>query len=118
MAMAKESLEPKKASSVEAEHSQHKLANLEIEIHRDGAGAVTGHTVRHHFLPKSTKSGAFSERPPAASYPFDGDGQSAQHGHILTHIGKHLGIEGPKGMIEAENKPGEADDEGTDGNAG
>lgn len=110
-AATEEQIKPNKESSIENQKSEHKLSRLEIEIHRGPKGEVTGHTVHHEFEPKSTKSGAFMERPPRASYPFGADGHSHEHGHIAEHISKHLGIKAPKGMVEVENKPGEDDDE-------
>lgn len=118
---AGESNKPKEASSIEHEHSQHNLANLEIEIHHDKGGSVTGHTVHMREMPKKSKNGAFTEYPDRISHPFGADGMSTTHGHMLHHIAKHLGLSVPsgnKGMIEAENKEGEGDDDHIDGNAG
>lgn len=112
MAMAKEAMKAPKAPEDSAkETSANKLARIEIEIHHDPKGNVSGHTVHHNFMPKGSKSGAFMERPESGSYSFNSHGHSEEHGPMMEHIGKHLGIEGGKGMIEAENKPGQDDDD-------
>ena len=69
----------------------HNIRRIEIEVHRDQAGKVTGHTVQHHYMPaKTTKSGAFSEYDSPTAHPF-----SAKEGHKITaHIAKHLNLSG------------------------
>src|SRR6266481_5173147 len=58
------------------------LRRMEIEVHHDKAGKVTGHTVSHHYMPdKKSKSGAFSDYPEATSHPFGAD----QHEEMMDH---------------------------------
>lgn len=111
--MGSESSSPSKTSSTENEHSQHKLSRIEIEIHRDGEKNISGHVVTHHHEPTASKSGAFTDLGKPESYVFDGDGHSSTHGHLADHMAEHMphifGAE--KGMVEAENKTGQGDDE-------
>jgi hypothetical protein len=73
---------------------------MEVEIHRGPGKAVTGFTVRHHMMPKPTKSPAFSEDT-THEYPFDAKGQSATHGDMMEHMADHLGMGGAEAAAEA-----------------
>lgn len=110
--MGSESTEPNKTSSTENEHSAHKLSRIEIEIHRDGEKNISGHVVTHHHEPTASKSGAFSDYGKPESYVFDGDGNSSTHGHMADHMAEHMPhiFGASKGLIEAENKGGQGDD--------
>jgi hypothetical protein len=59
------------------------------------------------MMPKaSSKSGAFMEHS-RESYPFGADGHSSTHGHMLDHIGTHLGMGGEREEeAEEEIAPG------------
>ena len=70
------------------------IHSMRSEIHRGPKNEVTGHTVHHEMMPKSTgKSGAFMENT-HHSFPLDANGESSTHGNMLDHIGEHLGLEG------------------------
>jgi hypothetical protein len=89
-----------------------KLRRMEIEVHRDQSGKVTGHTVSHHYLPnQKSKSGAFSEYPETTSQPFG----KGQHEAMMDHIDNHLGIAstGAKDVakVEAEEPGSEGEGE-------
>jgi hypothetical protein len=91
------------------QHMKHNIREMRIEVHRGQDGAVTGHTVHHMMMPKSTKkSGAFMEYQ-QHSYPFDADGHSNQHGHMSDHIAEHLGLSQPEGHEREEDDEHEAE---------
>ena len=70
-----------------------KMSDMRIAIMRGGDGKVTGHIVHHEYMPKSTKSGAFMERPEAEAHPFGPKGEKVGHGMgMIEHLKKHLGI--------------------------
>lgn len=84
----------------------HAIREMRIEIHRGPKDEVTGHTVHHHMMPKAAnKSAAFMENT-EHSFPFGADGESSTHGHMLDHIGEHLGIlgEAAKGVAQEEKE--------------
>jgi hypothetical protein len=88
---------------------KHNIHRMEIEVHRGPKMEVTGHTVHHHMMPKSTKkSGAFMQTEHHA-YSFDADGHSAEHGHLSDHVAEHLGISQPEPHERAEDNEGEAE---------
>lgn len=106
------SKETAKGREMEAKHEDdmakgHNLREMRIEVHRDGKGKVSGHTVHHHLMPKpASKSGAFMSED-RESYPFGADGHSSTHGHMLDHIGSHLGMgEAEEEQAEEEIAPG------------
>ena len=84
------------------------IHRMEIEVHRGPKQEVTGHTVHHHMMPsKASKSGAFME-PTHHSFPFDADGHSSTHGHMMDHIADHLNLGSPTENAKeeaAENEP-------------
>jgi hypothetical protein len=80
---------------------KHNIHEMRIEVHRDGKGNVSGHTVHHHMMPKkASKSGAFMEHQHEA-YSFGPDGHSKEHGHMLDHIGEHLHVGGQEAPNDA-----------------
>lgn len=98
-----------KKGSSEMKKAGHKIREIRIEVHRDAKKGVTGHTVHTHHMPKATgKSGAFMEDT-HESVPFDANGESKSHGHMLDHIAGHLGIQG---AAEAEPDGDEGEGEG------
>ena len=106
--------ETEKGREMERKHerdtmSKHNIREIRVEVHRDAKGAVTGHTVHHHMMPKATKSPAFMENT-EESYPFGAGGESANGGANLGgHIMQHLGM-GDKSKEAKQD--GEADTEG------
>jgi hypothetical protein len=76
----------KKGSSAMKDHG---MRRMEIEVHRDGAGKITGHTVTHtpYEKPKSSKSGAFYQEPKRSEFPFS----AKDHKSMLAHITENLG---------------------------
>lgn len=64
------------------------LREMRIEVHRDAAGKITGHTVNHEYeRPKQkTSSPAFYEERPKASHPFG----AGEHEAMIDHIDEHL----------------------------
>lgn len=90
-------------------NAPHKIREIRIEVHRDAKKGVTGHTVHTHHMPKATgKSGAFLEDT-HESVPFDANGESKSHGHMLDHVGKQLQMQG---AAEAEPDGDEGEEEG------
>jgi hypothetical protein len=80
------------------------LREMRIELHHGPGKEVTGHTVHHHMMPKKTsKSGAFMEET-HHSYPFDAEGHSGQHGHMLDHIAHHLDLTGAESEDAAKEE--------------
>lgn len=64
------------------------MRELRVEIHRGPKPkrAVTGYTVHHHMMPKSTgESGAFMEHE-THTQPFSAD----EHEAMLDHVQEHL----------------------------
>lgn len=107
--------ETAKGREMERKHEEkmknapHKIREIRIEVHRDKKQGVTGHTVHTHHMPKATgKSGAFLEDT-HESVPFDANGESKSHGHMLDHIGSQLGMQG---AAEAEPDGDEGEEEG------
>lgn len=90
------------AMAKEAGETKHNLKGMRIEIHRGKDGEVTGHTVHHEFEPKSTKSGAFMERPPEASYPFGAGSGKEVGAHVAKHLGGGSAEAGRKEPVEAK----------------
>jgi hypothetical protein len=88
----------KKGSSAMKDHG---MRRMEIEVHRDGAGKITGHTVTHtpYEKPKSSKSGAFYQEPKRSEFPFS----AKDHKSMLAHISEHLGADAAT-EPEAEGK--------------
>jgi hypothetical protein len=86
----------KKGSSAMKDHG---LRRMEIEVHRDGAGKITGHTVTHtpYEKPKSSKSGAFYQEPKRSEFPFS----AKDHGSMVDHVAEHLGGKGEEKETEA-----------------
>ena len=110
------SKETAKGAEMEKKHedkmkkgSGHNLRRMEIEVHRDKAGAITGHTVHHYSEPpkSSSKSGAFLDGPDHTAHPFG----AGQHKEMLAHISKHLSSSG-LAAAESGEPGGEGDDEG------
>jgi len=102
----------KGSAAMKKAETPHQIREMRIEIHRGPKGEVTGHTVHHHMIPKPTKSAAFMENT-EHSFPFGADGHSTSHGHMLDHIGEHLGIlsEAAKGVAQEEKEEGEGEGE-------
>lgn len=72
---------------------EHGLRRMEVEVHRDGAGKITGHTVTHTPFEKpktSSKSGAFYSEPKRSEFPFSAKDNEA----MIDHVSEHLGGEG------------------------
>ncbi len=93
-----------------AKESPQTMKGMNIQIHRDGEGKVTGHMITHEFEPKSTKSGAFMERPKEATHMFGPKGEKVGSGmEMMSHLKKHLGVgaaPSPK-TEQAEMEPSE-----------
>jgi len=104
-------------SSVPAK-GPHKIREMRIEVHRGPKNEVTGHTVHHHMMPSRTKSspsGAFMENT-EHSFPFDANGESKSHGHMLDHIADHLKLGEPEGgESEAGEEPEGEEEEAGEG---
>lgn len=85
----------------EAKMKSSGLREMRIEVHRDPAGKVTGHTIHHEHVAKPSKSGAFSEGSARASFPFG----AGQHHEMMAHVGKHLGgMEAPNPQEDDGNE--------------
>lgn len=102
----------------------HKMAHMEIEVHRDGNGAITGHTVKHHMMPMaSKKSAAFMEMPEGEEHMFGPKGEAVGEGmpmmkHVAHHLnmGKEGGFGEPSKMVPAatQSEGAEENEEGAD----
>jgi hypothetical protein len=106
-AMEKKHMEKESKSESAAPQS---MKEMRIEIHKGEGGKVTGHTIHHEFEPKGSKSGAFMERPAAATHMFGPKGEKVGSGmEMMAHLKKHLGIgAAPAAKTEeAELKPSE-----------
>jgi hypothetical protein len=85
---------------------KHNIREIRVEVHRDSKGNVTGHTVRHHMIPKPTKSPAFMEDT-HESYPFGAKGEGTNKGpHLGDHIMSHLGMGDAAKEAHEEEEPG------------
>jgi hypothetical protein len=88
-----ESDQKKGSRTMEPKESPQTMKGMNIQIHRDGEGKVTGHMITHEFEPRATKSGAFMERPKEATHMFGPKGEKVGAGMpMMAHLGKHLGI--------------------------
>jgi len=74
---------------------KHNIREMRIEVHRDKGGKVTGHTVHHSHMPKSSgKSHAFMDDG-HSSYPFGPDGSGHDGMSLHEHVAHHLNMEAP-----------------------
>jgi hypothetical protein len=79
---------------------EHNMRRVEIEVHRDKAKKITGHTVHAYHEPKAaSKSGAYIEDTREA-VPFN----VSDHKKMLAHVAKILG-----GAGLGEEKSAESD---------
>lgn len=79
----------KEAKAAKAKTPKSVMRELRVEIHRGPKPkrAVTGYTVHHHMMPRSTgDSGAFMEHE-THTQPFSAD----EHEAMLDHVQEHLG---------------------------
>ncbi len=82
------------------------MREMRIEMHRGPNKELTGFTVHHSMMPKSSKSMAFSEST-SHSQPFGAD----QHEEMMDHIHEHTAAQLGKGVKVAAGKA-EAQDDG------
>lgn len=77
----------------------HGLRRMEIEVHRDGAGKITGHTVTHTPFekPKLSKSQAFYEEPKRSEFPFSVKDHDSMIDHVTAKLDGGEGGESESG---------------------